>query len=202
MSERVERGVRRAKYTPERVGTLSDEAKAKSNALCASLSAMEALGLAPLLDDGGVAGNGAVLLSSGSILVSASGRRPGEPRTVEVLALDPESFRVTFRSDAESSEPTSDVSLYWAALVERPGPSAALHGHALSSGADARRLGIPISESAIEFGTREERLSMCSMLDRWPYPEHRAWIRRDHGFFAVGASLHEVLSTVRTLGAA
>jgi hypothetical protein len=200
--ERVERGVRRAKFTPERVGPLREEARARSGALCAALSTMEALGLAPLLEDGGVAGNGALWLPGGSILVSASGRRPGEPRTVEVLSLDPESFRVTFRSDDAASEPTSDVGLYWAALVERPGPRAALHGHALSSPADARRLGIPISESAIEFGTLEERVSMCAMLDRWPYPEHRAWIRRDHGFFAVGPALDDVVLAVRALGAA
>jgi hypothetical protein len=199
--ERVERGVRRARFTPERVGKSSDEARASSAALSEALAEMEGLGLAPLLDDGGVAGNGALLLASGSLLVSASGRRPGEPRTVEVLALDPSTFRVTFRSDDPENEPTSDVALYWAALVERPGPRAALHGHALASEADARRLGLPISESVMEFGTPEERVSMCAMLDRWPYPLHRTWIRRGHGLFASGASLDEVLRTVRAIAA-
>jgi hypothetical protein len=197
--ERVEAGVRRAKFTPDRRGTLSEEARAASPALHRALVEMEALGLAPLLDDGGVGGNGAVLLASGAVLVSASGRRPGEPRTVEVIALDPETFRVTFRADDAASEPTSDVSLYWATLVERPGPRAALHGHALASDADAARLGLPISDEAIEFGTQRERASMCAMLDRFPYPAHRTWIRRDHGFLTAGDDLDDVRDAVRRL---
>jgi hypothetical protein len=197
--ERVERGMRRAKFVPSRVGRASDAARAASGALRDALSELEALGLSPLLEDGAVAGNGALRLDDGALLVSASGRRPGEPRWVEVVALDVARFHVHFRSDDAVSEPTSDVALYWAALVERPGPRAALHGHALASEEDAHRLALPISEHAIEFGTPEEHASMLAMLDRWPYPRHRAWIRRDHGFFLAGESLEQLSSLARSL---
>jgi hypothetical protein len=198
VTERVERGVRRAKYEAVCVGPMSDEARASRPELFDALATMEALGLAPLLEDGGVGGNGALRLPSGALLVSASGRKPGEPRAVEVLALDPIAFRVTFRAD-DASEPTSDVALHWAALVDPGGPRAALHGHSLASEADATRLGLPISEDAMEFGTLAEHASMRAMLVRWPYPTHRTWIRRDHGFFATGDSTHEVLAMVRGL---
>jgi hypothetical protein len=162
---------------------MSDEARAHAPALAAALAEMEALGLAPLLEDGAVAGNGALRLPTGGWLTSASARRAGEPAIVEIVSFDEAAFAVTYRGDPER-EPTSDVAMHFAALAV--GANATLHGHALASESDARRLSLPISDHETPFGTREDLEAMRALLVSAPYPAHDAWLRRGHGFL-VGA---------------
>ncbi len=194
--ERVVSGERRARFAGERVGLLSADALAQADVLTGALLELEALGLAPLLGDGGVAGNGALALEGGRFLTSASARRPGEPAIVEVLSFDPDGFRVVFRGE-EGREPTSDIALHACALA--CGARATLHGHALSTEADAARLGLPISLEATTFGTREDLAATRAMLVDAPYPRHRTWIRRDHGFLVAAASMDEARALVRAL---
>ncbi|MFO0685624.1 MAG: hypothetical protein U0234_26420 [Sandaracinus sp.] len=194
--ERVVSGERRARFEGERVGTASAAALARAEELAAALRELETLGLAPLLEDGGVAGNGALALEGASFLTSASARRPGEPAVVEVLAFDAERFHVVFRGEP-GREPTSDLALHACALT--CGARATLHGHALSTEADARRLGLPISAEATTFGTREDLEATRAMLSAAPYPRHRTWIRRDHGFLVAAASMDEARALVRSL---
>lgn len=196
--EQVAFGERRARYAGTWLGPLSNEARAVGLELAAALDEMERLQLAPVLDDGGVAGNGALRLPSGRWITSASARRPGEPAITEIVSFDPIGFAVAFRGD-EGREPTSDVAMHWAAL--NAGASATLHGHALASQQDAARLALPISDHETTFGTLEDLRATEALLARAPYPAHCAWIRRGHGFLVATATLSDARALVVRLAA-
>ena len=201
--ERVVSGMRRARYRGTRLGPLGDEARAHASILCEALVELESLRLAPVLDDGAVAGNGALRLDDGTWLCSVSARRSGEPAVAEIVRFDPTTFGVEYRSD-DGREPTSDVALHWCALFEpsgAPRARASLHGHAAETESDALRLGVPISEHATEFGTPEDLASTEAMLARAPYPTHRVWIRRGHGFLVAAASMDQARAVVRDIAA-
>lgn len=197
--ERVAIGERRARYAGTWLGPLSEPARAAANALRDALAEMESLGLTPVLDDGAVAGNGALRVSPEAWITSVSARRAGEPAVAEIVSFDPVLFAVTYRSD-DRREPTSDVAMHWAAL--EAGARATLHGHALAGAEDARRLALPITDHETTFGTPEDLAATRTLLARAPYPHHRAWIRRGHGFLAAGASMEEACRLVRRLAAA
>lgn len=201
--ERVAQGERRARYAGTRLGPLSDEARVHASTLAAALDEMEALGLAPVLDDGAVAGNGALALPGGGWITSASARRAREPAIAEIVAFDRARFAVSYRAD-EGREPTSDVAMHACALFDVRGETralASLHGHALATEGDARRLALPISEHETTFGTREDLEASEALIARAPYPAHRAWIRRGHGFLVAGATMDEARALVRKLAA-
>lgn len=201
--ERVALGERRARYLGTRIGAPSDEARAHAPALAAALDELEALGLAPVLDDGAVAGNGALRLPSGVWITSASARRAGEPAITEIVTFDRARFAITYRSDARR-EPTSDVAMHAAALFDASGApraAATLHGHALAREEEATRLGLPISDAETTFGTPEDAAATDALLARAPYPAHRAWIRRGHGFLVAAESMDEARAIVRRLAA-
>lgn len=177
--------------------------------LARAVGAMEAAGCCPILDDGRAAGNGAVRLEGGGLLVSPSGRRAGE-RTdvamVELVAFDPASWSARYRSRGPETRPTSDAALYWAALVEAPArfgwpeaPRAALHGHVLDTERAAAALGLPMGPEETLFSTPEDRAALLALLARAPYPEHRTVVRRGHGFFTLGPDLDAVEAAVRGL---
>ncbi len=178
---------------------MSNEARAHASVLAEALAEMESLGLAPLLEDGAVAGNGALRLPTGGWLTSASARRAGEPAIVEILSFDEAAFSVTYRGDP-GREPTSDVAMHFAALAA--GASATLHGHALASESDARRLGLPISDHETTFGTREDLDAVRALLASAPYPAHDAWIRRGHGFLVGGDTMTRARARMVGLAAA
>jgi hypothetical protein len=196
MAEHVEVGARRARYRGEWLGPASDEARAHAGTLTSALGEMEAFGLAPVLDDGAVAGNGAMRLPSGGWIASASARRAGDPAIVEIVRFDVATFTVAYRSD-EQREPTSDVALHLAVLSS--GAVATLHGHALETAADAERLALPISDGETPFGTLEDLAATEALLVRAPYPAHRAWIRRGHGFLVGAATMEQARALVRRL---
>lgn len=199
--EVVAPGARRARFVGTCLGPMDDEARLAAPTLAAALDELEALGLSPVLDDGAVAGNAALRLPSGSWLASASARRSGEPTVVQIVRFDPDAFTLDFRSDDPAREPTSDVALHWCALFSfgQPGPRASLHGHALTSDADALRLRVPISAHAHAFGTPEELAATREMLLALPYPEHRVWLRRDHGFLLADADMAAARARMRSL---
>jgi hypothetical protein len=58
-------------------------------------------------------------------------------------------------------------------------------------------LGIPISRKETEFSTFADKAAMFSLLKRYPYPRHKIWIRKGHGFFAAGCSIEEAFETAR-----
>ncbi len=164
--------------------------------LAAALARMEAAGGAPVLPDGYVGGNAAVRCGSG-LLVSRSGRRPGPSGAgdfVRVRSFDP----ATWSAEVEGRpgrKPTADTPLHWAVLVEaaarfgwRNPPRAAIHGHLL-----VEAEGVPVSRRATTASTPADREALLALLRRHPWPRHRIWIRRGHGFFAVGASPLEAL---------
>lgn len=197
--ERVVRGERRARYEGAWLGPLSDASRAAAADLCAALDEMESLGLAPVLEDGAVAGNGALRLPSGGWITSASARRSHEPSVAEIVSFDRERFAVGYRCEP-GREPTSDIALHFCALAT--GAAATLHGHALATVEDARRLSLPISEHETPFGTREDLDATEAMIARAPYPAHRTWIRRGHGFLVAAATMDQARAIVRRLAAA
>jgi hypothetical protein len=199
--EVVAPGARRARFVGTCVGPMDVEARAGASSLREALDELEALGLSPVLDDGAVAGNAALRLPSGSWLASASARRSGEPAVVQIVRFDPDAFTLDYRSDDPTREPTSDVALHWCALFSfgEDGPRASLHGHALTTDADARRLGVPISERAHAFGTPDELTATRAMLVALPYPEHHVWLRRDHGFLLADADIASARARMRSL---
>jgi ribulose-5-phosphate 4-epimerase/fuculose-1-phosphate aldolase len=191
--ERVEAGRPRVKFEPERVGApgaLPPEAAALSRAL----AWMADEGLSPRLEDGGLAGNGAIRAADGTLWVSPSGRGGGAiapEALVQVVSFDPERWHARYRSLDPDARPTSDTPLHWAMLVELALPAgwdacASLHGHVLSTDEDAARAGVPISREATEFSTPADRAALLELAAAFPYPTDDAWIRRGHGVFVIG----------------
>lgn len=167
-------------------------------ALADAIGALDRSGLCPVLDDG-LAGGNAAMVFEGRLFVTPSGRTPGalDPdRIVEVLSFDPRAWSAQYRAADASIRPTSDTPLYDAILREAASrwdapPTVALHGHALEGPEDARRLGVAIADEETEFSTPEDRAALSALVKRAPWPEHRMWIRRGHGFFAVGHAVDE-----------
>ncbi len=174
--------------------------------LASALDAMAALGCCPVLDDGLLAGNAGLALPSGTVLVSPSGRRAGrtDPDTlVEVVSFDASSWSCEHRGRDATTRPTSDTPLHWLALTGAPSqrPTVSLHGHLWSTDAEATALEVPISGAETVFSTPEDRAGFHAMLEAAPYPAHRVWIRRNHGFFVVGADARAALETLTDLAA-
>lgn len=195
MSEDV-RGRARVLFRTEWLGGI--ELPDAARALAGAIDALDRSGLCPVLDDGLAGGNAAVVIE-GRLFVTPSGRVPGalDPgRIVEVVSFDPEAWTAGYRSSDPSIRPTSDTPLYDGILRElaatwRDAPTVALHGHALDAPHDAERLGVPISEEETAFSTPEDRAALTHLASQHPWPEHRMWIRRGHGFFVVGSELEE-----------
>lgn len=175
---------------------------------------LEELGVIPILNDGLVGGNcamrapeptqtpaAAAATGATAILVSKSGKAP-------LVALRPEDFVLLMRFDratwsaayksaAPGVRPSSDSPLHAAALspdcCQRYGwgraPRVAVHGHALAEGAQleaAAAAGLPISPAATLFSTPEDLEALEEIFTSHPYPEHRCYCRRGHGFFLLG----------------
>lgn len=159
--------------------------------LARAVDAMEREGCCPVLDDGKSAGNGAALID-GRLFVSQSGRAPLSSQAsqlVEVVEFDPSTWSCRYRSHTRDLQPTSDTPLYWAALCERAGAKAALHGHVLHTEQAAQRLGAPISRRPTLFSTREDYEAFSELLNESPFPTYRLLIRKEHGFFALSESI-------------
>lgn len=208
MAEVVRVGEARVRYAPTRLGEVVVPPLARG--LATAIGALDAAGLCPVLDDGFAGGNGAVVVS-GRLFLTPSGRRPGplDPEElVELASFDPSTWSAAYRG-REGLRPTSDAPLYdailreaaqgWARLPGVTPPSVALHGHALESEREAARIGAPISSEETEFSTPEDRAALIDLVRRFPWPAHRVWIRRGHGFFVVGTEIEETLAHALSL---
>jgi hypothetical protein len=201
--ERVREGEARVKFHAERIGALSNVPGSEAQALCEAITWMAKTGLSPVLEDGAFAGNAAVI-EAGVLYVSPSGRRIPEldpDELIEVVSFDVAAWRMTYRSTSPSAKPTSDAPLHFAILREATGASASLHGHVLTSDADAVRTQLPISVDATLFSTPADREGLLSLIALHPYPAHDAWIRRDHGVFVIGASVRSARTRLGALRA-
>ncbi|KXZ53577.1 hypothetical protein GPECTOR_6g494 [Gonium pectorale] len=141
----------------------------------------------------------------GLALVSMSGKPPGhvlDPAAdfVLVTEFDRSAWTACYRSRSPAVRPSSDSPLLVAALAHGQEygwtelPRVVLHGHALAEGEGlsyAAQLGLPISPHATLFSTPEDLAELEALFRSHPYPQHRCYIRRGHGFFLLGRSLAE-----------
>lgn len=154
----------------------------------------------------GDSGSAAQEGSPGGILISRSGKQPGAALQasdwVLLTRFDAAAWRAEFRSVREDVRPSSDAPLHAAALG--PGaaqryrwavqPLVAVHGHALAEGPAlhrARQAGLPISDHETLFSTPEDRQALEALFRSHPYPAHRCYIRRGHGFLLLAQSVQE-----------
>lgn len=172
------------------------------------LEDMQECGCMPLMHDGRCAGNVAVRVEN-HLIVSRSGRMPGNLAAhdfVKVMNFDKEAWTASYESSSKDIHPTSDTPLYWTALIEIPQklgwkekPSVALHGHVLSTAKAAKFLDLPISASITEFSTPADQQGLAELLRRYPYPQHKIYIRRGHGFFILAESFSEIIEITQEL---
>ncbi len=166
------------------------------------------LGCLPIMRDGTYAGNIGLKTGDG-IIVSRSSRGRGASSAenfVLVTDFDVQSWKVSYRSPTPDIAPTSDTPLYWSGLVDLPSkqiwgeaPGVAVHGHGWCTERDARILKAPITSGLTEFSTREDSRAMEALFRNHPYPEQKCYIRRGHGFFAVGKDFRELQETLVSL---
>ncbi|WIA33991.1 hypothetical protein OEZ86_012376 [Tetradesmus obliquus] len=212
MAEVITEDLPRVKFTTTRQGSCSLPPDTPDlQALAALMARMEALGAAPLLADGAVGGNCGILVDlpgaeCPALFVSRTGKPPGLHLSaadfVQVVRFDKEAWAADFRSHDPQHRPTSDTPLLQACLSSisqarhhwSQQPRVAFHGHALAEGeglAEARRLGLPISEQATLFSTPPDLQQLEHLLMAHPYPQERCFIRRGHGFFILAGSAAE-----------
>eukprot|EP01025_Chloroclados_australasicus_P054688 TRINITY_DN64_c1_g1_i1.p1 TRINITY_DN64_c1_g1~~TRINITY_DN64_c1_g1_i1.p1 ORF type:complete len:374 (-),score=25.52 TRINITY_DN64_c1_g1_i1:356-1477(-) len=139
--------------------------------------------------------------------VSRSGKTAGKLMTgediVQVLDFDRKAWHAYFNSSSVTVKPTSDLPLYHIMLNReavktyrwQKAPNVIVHGHALADGVVASELGIPVSDRLTLFSTLEDMIELEKLLIQYPYPLHRCYIRRGHGFFILGDSVQEVRET-------
>lgn len=73
-------------------------------------------------------------------------------------------------------------------------PCVAVHGQALAHGDGleaAQRAGMPVSHDETLFSTPEDLAALEELFVRHPYPAHRCYIRRGHGFLLLARNVAE-----------
>jgi hypothetical protein len=70
-----------------------------------------------------------------------------------------------------------------------PSPHARAHARTRAGLDAARRLGLPISDTATLFSTPPDLGALEALLAAHPFPAQSCYIRRHHGFFIVGADV-------------
>ncbi|CAG8692371.1 581_t:CDS:2, partial [Dentiscutata erythropus] len=152
--------------------------------LSQSIKIMEQDGVAPILPDGKTGGNACCILelpfsNNKSLLVSKSGKFSNFPLlTTDVCfihSFDLQNWSCEFSSSFEDIK-----------------PSFAMHGHASANDRDCVKWNIPVSDKETRFSTREDVQEMLNLLEKWPYPEYKVFLRKKHGFFILGQNAQEV----------
>ena len=178
--------------------------------LAKALMVSEHYGAAPVCADGRIAGNGAMVAASGSIVVSKSGRIAGTrydaTQFVRVHAFDRASWKVVFdAADDHEVQPSSDTPLLWHALRVAPlslgwtkHPRFVLHGHICASSEEAQALHVPCSTTETLFSTPEDLQALADLLAEYPYPQHQIFVRLNHGFFLLADSADEAIHLLHT----
>ena len=211
----------RVKFKKVRLGSIQDAARRSSSkdqinsvseTLADALWEMESLGLTPVVSDGKVGGNGAVLLKLERkifLVVSKSGKLPGrmDPRKDICLisSFSEADWSVEYFSELEDTEPTSDTPLHWLALVGTKSfdwthkPVWSLHGHAFESEEQAKLLYLPISKKLTLFSTLEDSNALKDLFLENCYPDNTVFVRKGHGFLCLGQTCSEALNEIRKL---
>jgi len=180
--------------------------------LADAVQLLEQSGAAPVAEDGKVAGNVAariVMNDRDFLIVSKSGKLSGQPVSVAddfcvVAEFDPEQWSLSFYASSSSTLPTSDAPLHRAALHAAAEfhwdetPYVSLHGHALETADKAEQLGLPCSAKETLFSTPEDMHELLSLLKDYPYPLHRIFVRKGHGFIVLGKTTAETVETFQT----
>lgn len=176
--------------------------------LGASLSTLEKHGAAPILPDGKVGGNGAILFSDENgenLFVSKSGKVCGEDVLPEhfcaINKFERDKWKASFYSPCNSNKPSSDTPLLWTSIMEankrfpnwESQPKVALHGHAIADQKAADELNLPISIKETLFSTPEDLDELERLFEQYPYPKHQIYIRKNHGFFLLADSIAEAV---------
>lgn len=200
----AESGVR-VKFNLRRIDSLWRMPEAWSE-LAWLLAQLETFGCLPVMEDGLLAGNVALSVED-ELIVSRSGRRPGELKAedfVRVVHFDPDRWEASYISADAEMKPTSDTPLHWAALKDSTfdggsEPLVSVHGHALATAREALALGIPISPVETEFSTSADRSALAALIAAHPYPSHAVFVRRGHGFFVLAESVAEAAVRVKDM---
>jgi hypothetical protein len=110
---------------------------------------------------------------------------------------------MTTTTTSAAIKPSSDTPLLYTALCDGMQfgfsrlPRVALHGHACATPADAAAIGAPISCDETLFSTPEDLEALTAMFRTHPYPKHRVFIRKGHGFFILADTITEAQDVFR-----
>lgn len=155
MAEVIREDLPRVKYDLTRLGDCAPPESPELAALAALQARLEAVGAAPVLEDGAVGGNCGIILDvpgegAPALFVSRTGKLPGTVMAAEdfvrVLRFDSAAWAASYAAPPGSdARPTSDTPLLAACLapdtVAQRGwaamPRVAVHGHALAVGQGA-----------------------------------------------------------------
>jgi len=194
-----------AEFLTQHVGYLTAYQKCVAD-LVQALEVLESSGAAPVLPDGKIGGNAARRVFSKKVdflVVSKSGKSAGQLVDTEndfciVSSFDSTEWAVDFYSNDPSVLPTSDTPLHHAALHScktslADVPLISLHGHAVNTEQDADRLQLPCSTVETMFSTPDDTRELLSLMDRYPYPQYKIYIRKGHGFIILHKTVHDVL---------
>jgi len=179
--------------------------------LAKALQLLESSGAAPVAEDGKVAGNVAARIVKGDLdilIVSKSGKQSGQSVSTEddfciITGFDPVQWSVNFYASSSSTLPTSDTPLHHAALHAAEEfhwaevPYVSLHGHALETEDKAEQLGLPCSDKETLFSTPDDMHELVSLLKQYPFPLHKVFVRKGHGFLVLGKTTSETLESFK-----
>jgi hypothetical protein len=198
----------RVKFTLNRVAAPDTRLPAEWTLLAKALKELQVLGYFSAMGDGRTTGNIAMKLGE-DLIVSRSGRSGilfEAADFVKVTQFHCPTWQATYESSDENCMPSSDTPLYWTALMDVPykmkwgmKPGFAIHGHSLYIDEIAENFGIPISPEETEFSTPEDRESFVKLLQDYPYPDNKTYIRRGHGFFILSQDISEIVSLTQDL---
>jgi hypothetical protein len=199
----------RIRFQTNHIGHYVCQHENKWKPLAEALKLSEESGAAPVLPDGKIGGNGAILLSSsnnekGGILVSRSGRLANTDFDasdfVKVTRFDAESWTADFYAQDDSIFPSSDTPLLWTALKVAPTrfqwkqqPRFILHGHSCATQEEADQRGIPCSPVETLFSTPPDLKALLDLFHSYPYPQHQVYVRKNHGFFLLAQDQDEAI---------
>jgi len=142
------------------------------------------LGLSPIYGAGS-AGNLSVRTPRGFIITRTASffERIAEQDFVEVLSVHAERRQVYV---AGNHEPSSETQMHMALYRARADVNAILHAHSDTILANAARLGLPITEREMPYGTPELGEEAVRAAGKGDF-----FVLRNHGFVAVGPTVEE-----------
>ena len=211
-------GGARVKFEARRRGTVEDFIRSSgceefyhtaTVELADALTRMQEVGATPILPDGKVGGNACCRLSLSKgidfLVVSKSGKYAGQAIDADndfciVTDFNVEQWSVEFYSNSDETLPSSDTPLHYFALhaAEKFNwtevPFVTLHGHAIETEEAASLLHIPCSVVETLFSTPDDSHELMNLLHQFPYPQHKIFVRKGHGFIILGKRMTDALT--------